>query len=169
MRVPSKAALNVGAAVGGPANAIATLATTTTTTATASARGIPDLCSRLMCCAALSTISLTTTQKRPYEGGNTPCASASRFDWIVQGFGRLRALGRRYTTGVSSPNARSLPPTSRSTDPMYRIVLTVLLQGRALCTCESSIESCAERGSSCRRPCERHCYFSHHYYYHCYC
>ena len=45
---------------------------------------------------------------------HTPCASAARFDLIVQGFGRLRALGLRQTTGVGSPNARSLPPTSRS-------------------------------------------------------
>ncbi len=67
-----------------------------------------------MCCAALSTIVLTKRRKRPHEGGTTPHASAARFDLIVRGFGRLRALGLWQTTGVGSPNARSLPPTSRS-------------------------------------------------------
>ena len=113
-----KAALNVGAAVGGPANATATVTPNTAATASTAllvSVASPILALGLMCCAALSTTFLTKRRNRPYEGGNhTPRASAARFDLIVRGFGRLRALGLWQTTGIGSPNARSLPPTSRS-------------------------------------------------------
>ena len=112
-----KAALNVGAAVGGPATATATVTTNTaaTATATTNADGIPDPCSRFDVLRGtehdVSYKEAKATSRRRYH---TPHASAARFDLLVRGFGRLRALGLRQTTGGGSPNAPSLPPTSRS-------------------------------------------------------
>jgi hypothetical protein len=65
--VPVKAGLNVGAAVGGPAKAAATLTATQNHYCYyfSSARGIiPDLRTRLMCCAAISTTFLLRRRKR---------------------------------------------------------------------------------------------------------
>ncbi len=75
----------------------------------------PILALGLMCCAALSTTFLTKRRNRPHEGGTTlrmllrlglTCSYEASADY--------EHWGLRQTTGIGSPNARSLSPTSRS-------------------------------------------------------